>query len=281
MKRPSLSRSIIAQYQNSVHAFTSTPPNTGRHPGKSKTDRAAAGMEARATTANRTMPSGQAVEASNGPSRDLHLTGGTDPCLGRGCVASTLGWTGCQSRKSDSLELIRGRKSSTDRGALEPSPTSERPAQELGPGRAFDLPVHPRSGQSEHSSGEKWAEHLAEVSGWSLRNRRSFSRMVSGVSPSSVISTCYGMSAAKMRAKVAGSSSRTFSSASRPWQPPVSFGSLKASLSPSRNAVEILSRAAFCPPRLPLACQAKPRCKVKIGIRHASGRLPRFRVLAR
>ena len=32
-----------------------------------------------------------------------------------------------------------------------------RPAQELGPGRAINLPVHPRSGRSEHNSGEKRA----------------------------------------------------------------------------------------------------------------------------
>src|SRR5580704_12021308 len=55
-----------------------------------------------------------------------------------------------------------------------------------------------------------------------------------------------------MRAKVAGSSSRTFLIASRPLLPPVSFGSWNASFSASRNAVDILSRAALCRPRLGL-----------------------------
>src|SRR5580693_7246669 len=62
-----------------------------------------------------------------------------------------------------------------------------------------------------------------------------------------------------MRAKVAGSSSRTFLSASRPLMPPSSFGSLKASLRASRNAADSLSRAALCRPRLPLACPAPKR----------------------
>jgi len=45
-----------------------------------------------------------------------------------------------------------------DRPRLTRAPANKRrPVQELGPGRAFDLPVHPRSGQSEHSSGEKRA----------------------------------------------------------------------------------------------------------------------------
>jgi hypothetical protein len=50
MKRPSFSRSIIAQYQTLYMRYLYAQS------GKRKTDRVAATIEARATTANRTTP---------------------------------------------------------------------------------------------------------------------------------------------------------------------------------------------------------------------------------
>jgi hypothetical protein len=54
-KRPSFSRSIIAQYQTLYMCYP-LRADTGRQLGKMKTDRAAAAIETRATRANRTTP---------------------------------------------------------------------------------------------------------------------------------------------------------------------------------------------------------------------------------
>jgi hypothetical protein len=50
--------------------------------------------------------------------------------------------------KADAAGLAANRSANTNK---------RRPAQEGMPGRAFDPPIHPRSGRSEHGSGEKQA----------------------------------------------------------------------------------------------------------------------------